>query len=352
MEKHIKYFTILIIMLFFTDVLGQSNVKDPSSSVSTLFSNIQPLPIKLSYSIRDLKKNTNDSTYFEIELFYSSQKAIWHKINTRIRVRGNSRLKNCYFPPLKVKIKKSEALGTPFEGHKNLKIVQPCLIQKSNNDNVIKEYLAYKLYEIISPYNFQTRLLNIDFEETKGNKTKSHGLIGFFIEDDKSVAKRLNAKVYDRNVHPLAQEQLTCVRHDIFQFMIGNTDYSQADLHNVKLIYLDKQFTPIPYDFDMSGFVNATYAVVPEINGKSMKMSSVKDRMFRGFKRDNSVYDNVRSEFRAHKVEMLDLLTQHSKYFNSMRDFEIARAYILGFFEILENDVKFKEQILDVARKG
>mgnify|MGYP007006689763 CR=1 FL=1 len=126
MEKHIKYFAILFIMFFFTDVLAQATLKEPLSTVSNLFSETHSLPIKLSYSIKDLKKNTNDSTYFETELAYLSRKDTWQKINTRIRGRGNYRLKNCYFPPLKMKIKKSDANGTPFEGHKNLKIVQPC----------------------------------------------------------------------------------------------------------------------------------------------------------------------------------------------------------------------------------
>ena len=35
--------------------------------------------------------------------------------------------------------------------------------------------------------------------------------------------------------------------------MIGNTDFSQAYSHNVKLLYIDEQMLPIPYDFDMAG---------------------------------------------------------------------------------------------------
>ena len=86
-------------------------------------------------------------------------------------------------------------------------------------------------------------------------------LEAFMIEDIANVADRNRGKRLKRTVHPLQQDHLSSVQNDFFQFMIGNTDFSSAYQHNEKLIFVDgRQAIPIPYDFDMSGMVNAHYA--------------------------------------------------------------------------------------------
>lgn len=49
-----------------------------------------------------------------------------------------------FFPPIKVKIPKKKAKGTPFRSDRKLKIVLPCQRDKNNNDNII----------IPAPYEF------------------------------------------------------------------------------------------------------------------------------------------------------------------------------------------------------
>ncbi len=48
----------------------------------------------------------------------------------------------------------------------------------------------------------------------------------------------------------------------VFQYMIGNTDWSVWALHNVVLLKADSTALPIvvPFDFDWCGIVNAPYA--------------------------------------------------------------------------------------------
>ena len=70
----------------------------------------------------------------------------------------------------------------------------------------------------------------------------------------------------------------------MFQFMIGNTDFSVAYQHNGKLLYANKNH-PLPYDFDLCGLVDASYAIV----NSRLGIKSVKDRKYRGFKRDESI---------------------------------------------------------------
>lgn len=351
MNKQIGNLLVFVGFLFFGYSQSQEQIENKYSETTfDVFTEDPTLPIKLSYSIKDIKKNTNDSTYIDSDLIYQSKDGIWQTLPVKLRRRGNYRLKNCYFPPLKVKVKKSDSKNTLFEGHKNLKIVLPCLLQNDNNDNVVKEYLAYKFFEIISPNYYKTRLLDIEFEEERGNKSKLHHIKGILIEDDKNVAKRLNGKVYERDMHPLNQEAMASVRNAFFQYMIGNTDFSQAYQHNITVIYANQNMIPIPFDFDMSGFVNTSYAVVSEINGESLGMSSVTDRKYRGFVRDINIYEQVRQEFLNKKSEMLSALDENASFFTNSNEFETAKEYILSFYEVLVNNSKFKSEIVDQAR--
>lgn len=353
MNKQIVNFLVYFGFLFFGFSQSQELVvRDSSKIIFDVFSEDYILPITLSFSIKDIKKETNDSTYIDTKVGYQIKDGLRQDLPVMLRRRGNNRLKNCYFPPLKVKVKKSDSKNTVFEAHKNLKIVLPCLIQSDNNDNVIKEYLAYKFFEIISPYYYKTRLLDIDFEEERGNKSKTHHIKGILIEDDKNVAKRLDGKVYDRDMHPLNQEAMASIRNAFFQFMIGNTDFSQAYQHNITVIYVDQNMIPIPFDFDMSGFVNASYAEVSEINGESLGMSSVTDRKYRGFARDVNSYEQVRQEFISKKMDILSVLDNNAQFFSDPKEFNAAKDYILSFYEVLVNNSKFKNEILDQARSN
>ena len=75
-------------------------------------------------------------------------------------------------------------------------------------------------------------------------------------------------------IHPMAMRGLTSVRHAFFQYLIGNTDFSVSFQHNGKLLYTSKEFLPLPYDFDMSGWVNPSYATV----NTTLGIKSVQDR--------------------------------------------------------------------------
>ena len=204
---------------------------------------------------------------------------------------------------------------------------------------------------MISPYYFKTRLVDLDFEQIKNNKNRTHRIKGFFIEDDKMLAKRVDGEIYDRFLHPLNQDDLASVRNAFFQYMIGNTDFSQAYLHNVKLIFINKKMIPIPYDFDMAGFVDASYAVVSQIQGESLGTTSVTDRKYRGFIRNEAVFEQVRQEYVSKKVKMLAVIDNNKDYFEDPNTFSTARTYILSFFDIISNDKKYKNEILDEARK-
>ena len=351
MNKQVIYLFLFAYLHFIGNTFSQeSAVTDQNNQVTELFLTTDPLPVKLSYSNKILRKETNDSTYIDSEMDYMSSDESWKTLEVKIRARGNYRRKNCYFPPVKMKIKKSTTIGTVFEGNKKLKLVLPCVLQKDYNDKVLKEYMAYKLYELVSPYHFNTRLLDIDFTDEKGQKVKNYSIIGFFIEDIDRVKDRCNGKQIKRSIHPMEQEDLNSVRNDFFQYMIGNTDYSSAYRHNEKLLFVDGDIIPVPYDFDMSGLVDASYAVVSQVQGEELSITDVTQRLYRGFKRNEAVYQQVRTEFLNNKAKMVTMINSLESDFGDPGEFIKARNFIYDFFDILSNDNTFRKNITNVAR--
>jgi len=351
MKKQIKYAILLHFFIVSITSYSQNVIKTGQpEQVSKLFRSQEFLPIKLNYSTKELKNKTNDSTYIISNISYRTEDGSWKMFELELRVRGYFRLRTCYFPPLKMKIKKAASKGTLFEGNKKLKLVLPCWISKGKNDYVVKEYMAYKLYEIISPYYYKTRMADVSLTETKGKKTKIHDLRGIFIEDDKNLAKRYGGKTLKKFIHPLNQDHVTSVQNAFFQFMIGNTDFSTAVRHNAKLFFINSKIVPVPYDFDMSGLVNARYAVVPVVNGEPLAISSVRERLYRGFKRDPKIIQQVREEFINKKSKLLGIVNGLEPQFDSPKEFSEAKKYILSFFKIIENDNRFEQEITNQLR--
>lgn len=350
-NKQTIYLFLFTYLLFVGTTFSQEMVNtDQDNQVTELFLTNDPIPVKLRYSNKVLRKETNDSTYIDSEIEYMTSDDSWNTLEVKIRARGNYRRENCYFPPVKMKIKKAVTAGTLFEGNKKLKLVLPCVLQNDYNDKVIKEYLAYKLYELVSPYHFNTRLLDIDFTDEKGQKVKTYTVKGFFMEDIDRLKDRCNGKQIKRSVHPLQQDDLCSVRNDFFQFMIGNTDYSSAYRHNEKLLFVDGKIMPVPYDFDMSGLVDASYAVVSQVQGEVLSITDVTHRLYRGFKRDPAIYQTVRKEFQNNKIKMLAIINDLESSFEDPKEFAQARKFINDFFDVLANDTTYRKEILNEAR--
>ncbi|OYX18594.1 MAG: hypothetical protein B7Z16_08620, partial [Algoriphagus sp. 32-45-6] len=218
--------------------------------------------MKMALSIKDLKAQTNDSVFIDSEIQLETSPGTWESFPFEIRTRGNFRLNECFYPPMRMKLKKKEAEGSIFQGNRNLKLVLPCTKSKNADSYIGKEYLAYKLYEKVTDYHFRTRLVRVKFTNLDDKKREETELLGFVIEDNDEVAKRFDAKILkDKKIAPILMQDLPTIRHDFFQLMIGNTDWSTLFQHNQDVMALDdKTIVPMAYDFDMTGLVNPPYA--------------------------------------------------------------------------------------------
>jgi hypothetical protein len=332
------FFVSLLLLSIMINGFGQE--------VSELFLSSEPINIQVTGSVKSIKKNTNDSTFVTRKFRYEESPNKWTEVPTEARTRGNFRLKYCYFPPIKLKFNKEDVQSTIFKGNKALKLVFPCQTSKNKNELVRKEYLCYKFYEILGPHHFKTRLANISLTEVSKKKPRQYELLGFFVEDNSAVGKRGNAKLVELKVGPQAFEEANTVRNDYFQYMIGNADWSAIYQHNSNVLLADGKYIPLPYDFDMSGFVDAHYA---HQNAPTLGTGNPRDRVYRGFCKSPAVMEEIRQEFLGKESAIHGLINEQQKFFQKA-ELDDMHSYLEGFFKILKKDDLFQEQIMKTCR--
>jgi hypothetical protein len=320
----------------------------PEKERVRLFDSDEPLAINFSVSIKDLRANTNDSVYMDQEIQVQNPDGGWETLPFELRTRGNFRLDRCYYPPMRIRMSKDDAKGTFFQGNRKLKLVLPCSKSKSGDSYVAKEYLAYKMNELISEYHFKSRLVNVTFVNLDDRKQEPVELLGFVIEDDEDAAQRFDGEILDgRKITPQIMADTATVLHDFFQMMIGNTDWSGLYQHNQKVMKLDaKTVIPFAYDFDMTGLVNPPYAQV----NSNISISKVTERLYRGFCRDESVFQYARKVFLEKENAIMGLVETYKPYY-SEAEAKAMKSFLGDFFSILKSDKVFQDQIVESCRK-
>jgi len=319
-----------------------------NEDVSKLFRSDDVLDLKLGFSFKDIKKSDKEQAVSQEWLYYKDASGVWDSLKIDLFARGNFRKDHCFFTPLKIKIDKKEREGTIFKGSKTLKLVMPCQNNKMANDLTIKEYMIYKMYEEVSPYHFHTRLVNLTITDRSGKQEKIYEIKAFLIEDDSEIADRFEGVMKKEvELNPFRFMDTVAIRQDFFQFMIANTDWSSTVQHNVAVMQLpNKSYIPLCYDFDMSGFVNAPYAVVNEL----IPINSVTERYYRGVCREEGLFQNTRAYYLSIEKNIWDAYSKVSPGL-SPNEQETTKKFLTAYFDILKNDKKFKDNIFSNCRK-
>jgi hypothetical protein len=255
------------------------------ASAQRLFRSTTPLEVTFTTDLRTLLRD-RDSTKFQPHgaLFsYKEADGRLVEVPVTLQTRGHFRrqAKNCEFPPLSMQFKNKAADNTVLQGNTKLKVASSCRPRSAEYEQyILQEYALYRLYQRISPMHFRTRLAKITYKDSLA-KTPDVTSWGFFIEDDKEVAKEFNTsteKAKGALFDQLDQPQL--VTSMLFQYMVGNTDYSVTAQHNIALLR-DSTATVIKavaFDFDWSGAVGTRYAFPNEKLG----IKTIYDRLYRG----------------------------------------------------------------------
>lgn len=276
------------------------------------------------------------------------------RLDVATRIRGNFRKEYCELPPIRLNFKKSQVKGTLFAGQDKLKLVSPCQNGQESQQKLLLEYLAYRTLEILTDYSFGTRLIRLSYVDTD-EKKKSWTDLVFVIEDDSDVAKRL--KIDKVRVASNQFEELdrpTTALAELFQLLISNHDYSvlkgpdgEYCCHNSEMFTrkeaADKRI-PIPFDFDMSGLVNANYASPPA----HLPIRLVRTRYYRGLCQPDDVLQDAVAHMLSKKEEILALFQTQADLSRLTRNRSVS--YVMEFFEILEDETLFKEKVLDRCR--
>lgn len=245
-----------------------------------LFDSTDILHFKLTGKLNSLFSDRSDnSSYHPILLQYMEKDSNLVSLQLMVKTRGHfRRMKGmCSMPPLLLDFSKEQNNKSIFAYQTKLKLIVPC----RGDDYVIREWLAYKIYNLITEKSFKARLVQVDFEDSlKQRKAETHYC--FLLEEDKKVADRNNGYVWKPKL--LAMQNTNKEEFEkmaVFEYLIGNTDWSVPYLQNIVLIDKDSTELPvaIPYDFDHAGIVDASYAgPAPELG-----ISSNRERLYRGY---------------------------------------------------------------------
>ena len=319
-----------------------------------LFATDVPLAMTLTAPWREFARNKNSNTNYPATLEYVDESGTKRSVQLAVATRGHNRLKVCKFPPIKLIFAKEAVKDTLFHGDKSLKLVTRCDNDERSEQYIVKEMLAYRIYNLVTERSFRARPLSVTYVD--GADRSSDGAhIAFLLEDDSDLAKRNDLKKLDVAKIDLGQlEPLEASRMSLFEYLIGNTDFATLNgptakhcCHNTVLFAANPQSKvfAVPYDFDSSGLVDAHYAVPNAV----LHISSNRERVYRGFCANNATLDTARREFLHLEPQILELARKDSRLVE--RSKEWVGEYLSKGFEVLRDDAKFARDITGKCRK-
>jgi hypothetical protein len=272
-----------------------------------LFTKDEILDLSLRFDLTHYKRKKPKEEYMKAILTYHINEKDSINKDIRLKSRGEFRNGYCDLPPIRLNFSKTDFQKNDLKKINKLKMVTHC--KYGNEDYLMKEYLIYKLYNVLTDYSFRVRLVRIEYINTYKKSTPVNSY-AFFIEPVELLGERTKSVPVDAVI--LNQTQINPEMIDrmaIFFYMIGNTDWSVPNQHNCKilssLVFGNSNLGLIvPYDFDYSGLVNADYA----IPGESLGIESVLERRYLGICRSEDTFINALREFSDKKEEFYKVI--------------------------------------------
>jgi len=268
-------------------------------------------------------------------------------IDVKLRTRGIFRLKTCGFPPIRLDLPAKKLDHTPFAGEDRLKLVTHCQGDRSYERNLLREYALYRVFNALTDSSYRVRLAHVTYVDSARHDTVTR--YGFLIESDTALAQRIGADqissntVYDPMTDP---SYMTLVA--VFQYLIGNTDWSVWHRHNIAIfqpVAPPRPLLAVPYDFDFSGAVNAPYASPPE----QLKIQSVRQRVYRGFCQPDSVLTAALARFRVAKDSIYAAVRAVPDL--PERDVRNVLNYFDEFYKVIDNPGAVNREFVRPCRR-
>lgn len=222
----------------------------------------------------------------------------------KISTRGKFRRARCEMPPLKFNFSKKDLRAAGLTEFDKYKLVLPCFENPQAEELVLKEYLAYKAYEMITPFSYRTQLLKLSIKDVNGGP--DHLVTAFLIEATDEMAARNGGTELENILGNTADyyDQEAEVTHALFQYLVGNGDWSLVLGRNVKVIQIGDRNIPVGYDFDFTGWVGAPYATA----NSNVGQKSIYERIYLGYAQTDQVIDEVAGKFQEQRRAILKLI--------------------------------------------
>ncbi len=342
-------FSLLSAILFAQPLLAATDSVPPK-----LFNDSDEWKVTLTGPWRRIQNKSSKDARYPAQLTYPGVDGRDITVDIEVAPRALTRRRICDFPPLKVYFDKQEMKGTELRGNKSLKLVTYCDTNKKYEQYYIKEFLVYRIYNLITEYSFRAKPLIVDYKDsTRDSKPVTR--FSFLIEDADEVADRNDLKKLTvGRVRRTELDPVETSNYALFQYMIGNLDWSATGgpdkdkcCHNSKVIGKGVNEVPkfvIPYDFDSTGLVNAHYAAPPD----KLNIRNVRQRLYRGFCAQNDTLPQAVALFQEKKPQIMALFEKNTHLTSSNR--KRAIRYLEDFYEILDDPKRFKREITDKCR--
>ncbi len=345
MKTIVQYLSLLAALFIFSS-FNTVYSTFPTSEKKTIFEHLQQdhyLSITIESDFRNYVSEKNSNEYQPAVLRVNKpagEEEIW---DIEIRARGNMRRKVCDNPPMKIRFSEQQLKERGLDKRSTLKTVIICRNSGSYEQMVLKEYITYRLYNIITDHSFKVQLAKIKFVDLSGESKEFDESFAFFIEHPKNIVERTEGKILEGQM--VSSEVMNTdagERFAMFQYMIGNTDWYYFNGHNVELCGLPgtADLIPLPYDFDYAGIVKTPYAVPLG----SLGIPSVTERYYQGYCRSKEETMQTIELFQNKKTEIMNLVDEFpyfTKY--SRRD---VKKYLMSFFKTIEKPKSVKRRIL------
>jgi hypothetical protein len=308
---HLRIWTAIAAALF---LLAGPVFAQETSTADKLFRSHDVLEVTISAAFKTLMKERPLEDEFPGTLSYLDDTGAAVELDIELRTRGRYRhqKRTCAFAPIRLNFSNAKAKGTLFGKQNKLKLVTHCRDSDRYEQVTLREYLAYRVLNELTPLSFNVRLLRINYVDTENPKSV-RVRYGFIIEHRNRLAKRVKLPhVAIKNTSVGALNGSYTNLTSVFQYFIANTDFSPIAgapddfcCHNSNLFGNEGELLyAIPYDFDMAGLTDAPYATP---NAK-FKIRNVRQRLYRGRCANNEHLPATLQLFRDNRSKLAALI--------------------------------------------
>lgn len=341
MKIHYHLYTLTVILLSFILFPATGNAQSAASAATDLpsvfeyITKVDAIKITLEADMTTIIENKKTNTYFPGTLIMPDGKVF----KVELKPRGKYRRKVADIPPLKIKFSKKALRADGLDSLNEIKLVLPCHDDAANDELVIKEYLAYRMFEHISPNNsIRARLIRLTIRDSHVEKSKKT-MYAILVEDEEETEARIKGKLveeYGIMADSLHSNQAAMV--SVFEYMIGNTDWDISMIRNVRMIRTEDKITVLPYDFDFSGLVSAPYASPSSESG----LKTVRDRFMMAPGIKPEALKRAAASIKSMRKDLYDIC--YSKYLPRDTSAQMV-AYLETFFERINDQGELPQML-------